>query len=225
MSGGMFWIREGDSLPVIKAVIIDSQGAVVDLTAATAVSLEMRRPTSTSVFATHTGSFVNPKTSGTVQYAWQTADTTGNAGNYLGHWIVTWTGGGIQSFPTDSAFDIIIASATGYINGYGPATIYEARQRAGEVGDTHYSDEQIADLLTARSGDTAAVAFDIWSYKASDAANLVDVSEAGSSRKFSDLYKQCLEMAKFWGDQSPEILALQRTTAKPGSRTRGIERP
>jgi hypothetical protein len=103
--------------------------------------------------------------------------------------------------------------------------LLEARQRAGEVGDTTYSDEQIAGLLLKRNGDTAAVAHDIWSYKASDAANLVDMSESGSSRSFGALYKQCLEMARFWGDQSAEILAAQRAEPKRGSRTRGIERP
>lgn len=220
-----FWIREGDSLPVIKSVIIDSQGAVVDLTNATSVVLEMREPTSTSVFANHNGTMPAPKTSGVVQYAWSTVDTSGNAGEYLGHWIVTWTGGAIQSFPTDSAFEIIIASASGWIDGYSPDTLLESRQRAGEVGDTAYSDEQIAALLLKRNGDTAAVAYDIWSYKASDAANLVDISESGSSRSFSALYKQCLDMANFWGSQSAEILAAQRSEPKRGSRTRTIERP
>jgi len=221
---GKFWIREGDSLPMIKSVIIDAQGAVVDLTNAVSVVLEMREPDVEGIYDTHTGAIPAPKTQGVVQYAWQTVDTTDNAGNYLGHWIVTWTGGGVQSFPTDSAFDIIIASASGYVNGYSPAAILEARQRSGEIGDTTYSDEQIADFLLARNGDTAAVAFDIWSYKASDAANLVDMDEAGSSRKFSALYKQCLEMARFWGEQSPEIIVIT-AQGRRGARTRDIVRP
>jgi hypothetical protein len=219
-----FWIREGDALPVIKSVIIDSQGAAVDLTTATGVVLEMRNPSDGTVFATHTGAFEVPRTSGGVKYQWSSVDTTGNAGEYAGHWVITWTGGALQSFPTDSAFDIIIASATGFVGSYGPDILHESRLRSGETGDTSYTDEDIAGLLASRNGDTAAVAYDIWSFKASDAANLVDMSEAGSSRSLGALYRQCLEMAQFWGKQSPAILESQRGTPKRGARTRAIER-
>lgn len=219
-----FWIREGDALPVISSVLVNADGSLVDLTNATSVALEMRSLTDGSVFATHTGSMPAPRTSGKVQYAWSAVDTTGNAGEYAGHWIVTWTGGDPQSFPTDTAIEIIIASASGFVGGYSPAVLMEARQRAGEVGDTSYADVDLAALLSKRNGDTAAVAYDVWSYKASDAANLVDQSEAGSSRSFGALYKQCLEMAKFWGEQSPEVLAQNRAEPRRGARTRGIER-
>lgn len=220
-----FWIREGDALPAIKSVIIDSQGAAVDLTTATGVVLEMRDPDTGTVFASHTGTFETPRTSGGVKYQWSSVDTTGNAGSYAAHWIVTWTGGALQSFPTDSAIEIIIASATGFVGTYGPNVLHETRLRSGETGETSYTDSALADLLAARDGDTAAVASDVWSFKASDAANLVDVSEAGSSRKFSDLYKQCLDMAKYWAERSPVIIAESAAPErKVGARTRGIER-
>jgi hypothetical protein len=104
--------------------------------------------------------------------------------------------------------------------------LYQARQRAGEVGDTTYSDADIAVLLLDRDGDTAAVAFDIWSNKASDAANLINISEGGASRSFSSLYRQCLDMAKFWGDQSSAVQAQTRTEPKrTAARTRAIVRP
>ena len=220
-----FWIREGDALPVIKNVIVDATGAIVDLTNAQSVALEMRKASDGSVFATHTGAMPAPKTGGVVQYTWLVADTLNKAGEYLCHWIVTWSGGDVQSFPTDTAIDVVIASASGAVNGYTPDVLLEARQRSGEVGDTNFTDVQIAALLAKRTGDTAAVACDIWALKASDAANLVDMSESGGSRSLGRLYQQCLEMSKYWGDQSPVIQASLRTPdRKRGAVTRGIER-
>lgn len=219
-----FWIREGDAAPPITGVLIDAEGNPVPLTDATGVVLELREPDGT-VFATHTGSFDTPRTSGRVRYSWLTSDTTGNAGEYMGHWVVTWTGGDTQSYPTDDFIEVVIASASGYVGAYSPAEIDESRQRAGEVGDTTLTDIDIAAFLLKRGGDTAAVAYDIWGIKASDAANLVDITEGGGSRSFGTLYKQCLEMARFWGEQSPTILAEQRAPEnKRGARTRGIER-
>lgn len=219
-----FWIREGDAAPPITGVIIDAEGNAVNLTDATDVILELRDYDGT-VFDTYAGTFDSPRTDGAVRYAWQSVDTEDNAGEYMGHWIVTWTGGATQSFPTEGWIEIIIASATGYVGIYSPADLLESRQRAGEIGDTTYTDSDIAVLLATRSGDTAAVASDIWALKASDAANLVDMTEGGGSRKFSTLYKQCLEMSKFWAERSPVLLAESRAPEnRRGARTRGIER-
>lgn len=217
-----FWIREGDTLPAITSTLIDADGKIVDLTNATGVTLELRNSATGAVVDTLTGSMPAPKTSGKVMYAWA-AGKTDTPGDYAAHWIVDWNGSP-QSYPTDVPMHVIIASKTGAVGSYSAAVLFDARRSAGEVGDTTYSDNDIAALLAKRQGDVAAVAYDIWTYKASDAANLVDMSDAGSSRSLGALYKQCLEMAKFWGDQSATILEAQRATPRRGARTRGIER-
>ena len=218
-----FWIREGDTLPAIVSTLIDAEGKVVDLTNATAVQLELRDRATGVVAQTLNGDFPLPKTDGKVRYAWASGSTD-TADDYAGHWLVTFTGGAIQSYPTDAPITIIIASKDGSVGSYSAAVLFDARRSAGEVGDTTYTDNDIATLLAKRNGDVAAVAYDIWTYKAADAANLVDMSDAGSSRSLGALYKQCLEMAKFWGDRSATILDEQRATPRRGARTRGIER-
>lgn len=217
-----FWIREGDTLPAITSTLIDADGKVVDLTNATGVVLELRDSTG-AIAQTLTGNIPTPKTDGKVRYTWA-AGKTDTPGDYAGHWIVSWSGGDTQSYPTDVPMHVIIASKNGAVGSYTAAVLFAARRSAGEIGDTSYTDNDIAALLTKRNGDVPAVAYDIWTYKASDAANLVDMSDAGSSRSLGALYKQCLEMAKFWGDQSPAILEAQRATPRRGARTRGIER-
>lgn len=52
-----------------------------------------------------------------------------------------------------------------------------------------------------------AVTHQIWTSVAANSATLVDVSEAGSSRKLSDLHKNALAMAKHW-DPVVEVTEL-----------------
>lgn len=68
------------------------------------------------------------------------------------------------------------------------------------------------------AGSVRAAAGAVWNVKASKLAGLVDVTEGSSSRKLSQLYKQALEMASFFGASDP--------TVKPAkSGTRPITRP
>lgn len=68
------------------------------------------------------------------------------------------------------------------------------------------------------AGSVRAAAGSVWMIKASKLAGLVDVTEGSSSRKLSQLYKQALEMAAFYGGDP--------TTTRAGkSGTRPIVRP
>lgn len=64
-----------------------------------------------------------------------------------------------------------------------------------------YTDVVLGAILDAASGDLNKSAYEVWVRKAAASAELVDISEGGSSRKMGDIYEQSLAMAKFFGDQ------------------------
>lgn len=77
-----------------------------------------------------------------------------------------------------------------------PAQIAELRIKINEPTDAlPYTDEILGELIDANAGDTNAVAKTIWQGKAAAVAHLVDISEGGSSRKMSDMYKNFLAIA------------------------------
>lgn len=106
--------------------------------------------------------------------------------------------------------------------------IQEFRRMVDERTDATYSDDVlIADYLepTAVDGmpDLEAAAAKLWQEKAASYAELVTVSEAGSSRALSDLAKNARDMAKMYRD----IVSSRVPVTAPGSRrsqTRAIER-
>lgn len=66
-----------------------------------------------------------------------------------------------------------------------------------------YTDTYLSDLIDAKSGEMNSAAYDIWVQKAASAAELVDISEGGSSRKMGDVYEQALDMARHFGNAVP----------------------
>lgn len=64
-----------------------------------------------------------------------------------------------------------------------------------------YTDAVLGALIDAASGDLNKTAYEVWTQKAAASAELVDISEGGSSRKMGDIYEQALTMAKFFADK------------------------
>ena len=78
-----------------------------------------------------------------------------------------------------------------------PAEIAALRLLVNEPDNVEpYTDAALGGRLDAASGDGNLVAYQIWTEKAATTADLVDISEAGSSRKMGDLHEQALGMAK-----------------------------
>lgn len=102
-----------------------------------------------------------------------------------------------------------------------PEQILTLRRKINELDDVEpYTDAVLGALIDAASGDTDVVASDVWAEKASQYAELVDISEAGSSRKNSQLYKNALEMAShFKHDDDVPVAGVDFST------TRAIVRP
>lgn len=74
------------------------------------------------------------------------------------------------------------------------ADINAVRENTATVGDANFTDIEIGASVDEYGIDVTSAA--IWRRKAAEYADLVDVSEAGSSHKFSDLHKNALEMAE-----------------------------
>lgn len=75
-----------------------------------------------------------------------------------------------------------------------PEDVANLRAAINEPDDSNgWSDEELALLIDAEPTLNAAAAT-AWVRKAGQLSSLVDVSESGSSRKLSDLYKNAMAM-------------------------------
>jgi len=76
------------------------------------------------------------------------------------------------------------------------AEIAFVRRMAAELTDVNYSDELLAEMIDA-DGTDGTIA-NIWETKAASFVTSVDVTEAGASHKFSDIYKNASAQALYW---------------------------
>lgn len=89
------------------------------------------------------------------------------------------------------------------------------------IGTTTLSDEELGEMIDAE-GTIEGAAAAVWESKAASSAQLVNVSESGSSRSLSDVHKNALTMAKYWRDQASDE-SPENPETRP-TRTRAIER-
>lgn len=66
-----------------------------------------------------------------------------------------------------------------------------------------YTDDYVSGLIDANGIAGASAA--IWEQKAASLSEMVDVTEAGASHKFSDLFKSASAMASYWRGQEDEL--------------------
>ncbi len=221
-----FWIKENDRLPYLEKTLVDGSGVPVDLTGASAVSFTLLDDNGDALW-THAATIVAPATSGRVRYAWGAGETA-TPGEFRGYFSVT-SGGLMQSYPTIGYIDVLISAQDGSVAGITSADITALRRMVGEVGETTYSVYDLADALNARGLDKNAAAFDIWTLKAADWANLVNTTEGGqggSRRDLAQLHDHALKMIDLYASRSTVIQAeLSVTTRARVSRTREITRP
>ena len=103
MAHPVFYIKQGDTSPYLQVTLKDGDGAVVNLTGATAV-FSMRRGGSTTV-SEQSATVVSPATAGVVRYTWGASDTA-TPGMYEGEFEVTFSGGEIQTYPNAGYIEI-----------------------------------------------------------------------------------------------------------------------
>lgn len=61
-----------------------------------------------------------------------------------------------------------------------------------------FSNEEIHDLLTLNGGSIAGASYDGWTMRAAFLSSSVDISESGSDRRLSQLFKNAMAMADFY---------------------------
>ena len=97
-----FIIKKGATSPALPWTVVDQDGAVVDLTGATACTFVMRTQTGIAPSTNLSAAFTD-RTNGLVTYTW-TATDTATAGTYMGEFHITQSDG-----------TLIVAPPFGYI--------------------------------------------------------------------------------------------------------------
>lgn len=84
-----------------------------------------------------------------------------------------------------------------------PEEIARLRLLVGEPDSEVYTDEDLDTRIETADSDLNKASYEIWTEKAAAAAELVDISEGGSSRKMGDIYEQALSMARHFSSLVP----------------------
>lgn len=100
-----------------------------------------------------------------------------------------------------------------------PETIMQLRRLVNDTEAPYtYSDEVLDQYLIDNDGNLNKSASQVWYAKASQLSTQVDISEAGSSRKNSDLFKNAMALAKQFdaddGIPAPDEVVAPSTTRR-----------
>lgn len=87
------------------------------------------------------------------------------------------------------------------------------RRATNEPDDDTYSDEVLAALIDAHGFAGAASA--VWRDKAAATADMVNVTESGSSRSLGDISANALKMAAYFDKQTQEPTVIKRSFTTP----------
>lgn len=98
--------------------------------------------------------------------------------------------------------------------------LLEVRKNTNEPNEDTFEDATLMAYIDTLGGVDAASA-KVWELKASAYADLVDVSEAGASRKMSDLNKNALAMQKLYSDKAGAVV---EEDVRPRAKTHQIVR-
>jgi hypothetical protein len=102
-----FYFAQSDTAPSLTDTLYDGNGAVVDITGAS-VTFTMTDRFGAVVINAAAATIVGGGTAGTVQYAWQANDLL-KPGWYRGRFVVTFSGGKIETFPnSDGSYTLLI---------------------------------------------------------------------------------------------------------------------
>lgn len=105
MANTTFYIRQNDTFPPIEATLYDGSGALVNLAGADVKFQMTKALTGATVKVDAAADIVSP--SGQVAYSWDPADTD-EEGTFNGTFEVTYSGGGVQSFPNDRFITVVV---------------------------------------------------------------------------------------------------------------------
>jgi hypothetical protein len=102
-----FFLKQNDTSPAIRAMLVDGDGAVVDLTGCTA-RFHMKSIGDLTAKVDALASIVDPA-KGIVQYNWSALDTDAS-GQFEGEFEITFPDLSIETFPNRSNIQITITA-------------------------------------------------------------------------------------------------------------------
>lgn len=82
------------------------------------------------------------------------------------------------------------------------------RRMTGEVGSKTYTNTDLDLYINDAAGDLNVAASRIWGEKASDYADLVNMTEAGSSRSNSDLFQHAKSQQEYFSALGGEVAVV-----------------
>jgi len=106
----IFYIKQGDTLPVMTGTVRDANGAAQDLTNATSTTFKLRKKGTTAlVTLTGSASIISPNADGRISYAWGSGDTA-TSGDYEAEFETLFSDGTKLTTPTRGFIDVVIKS-------------------------------------------------------------------------------------------------------------------
>ncbi len=106
-----FTIKQFDTRPFFVVILKDDFGepteAGVDLSTATGAVFNMREHGGTTIKVNRGAGTITNGTAGEVTYKWGTVDLD-TAGTYDAEVEVTWNDGKVETFPSDSYWEVIV---------------------------------------------------------------------------------------------------------------------
>ena len=106
MANPTFFIKRNDDQPTLDVALRDDKNRPVDVTGASVV-FHMRNTADDTTKISGASVTVLAAAKGEVRYSWTTTNTN-TAGNFEAEFQVTFSDGGVQTFPNDGYIDVII---------------------------------------------------------------------------------------------------------------------
>lgn len=104
---GLFYLKAGDTVPILEATLRDESGNPVELTGAD-VQLHLIEPRGGPTFLDEPATIAD-ESEGVVRYEWADGDTT-ESGRYRAEFVVTYVDGGVETFPNSGYHDVLIST-------------------------------------------------------------------------------------------------------------------
>jgi hypothetical protein len=139
-----FVIRQGDTLPVLTATMVDANGNAINLTGGSVIFV-MRSLLSATPAITATATVVTPAT-GAVSFTFS-ATQTATAGRYLGCFVATLSSGSVQTFPADGYLELSIEENLSTPGGAQIVSLAEVKQHLSIPAANKASDARLVEII------------------------------------------------------------------------------
>lgn len=200
-------IRIEDTLPIVTLQLKNADGSVVALNdPGDTVTIRVKEVGAAVAdpYLVEAAMNIETPAQGIVNYTFDAADV--DAKGVFNFWVkVVFDGGGIQSFPQDGTFTLVIEDGT-----IASEPVMRLRARLGDRFRANdrpfFTNYELSALLDLYEQNVEMAALEGWYIKKAEYAELHDITESGSERKLSQKYKHASEMVKTLTESNAVIL-------------------